>query len=364
MEIKDLTISFIALQAWQYYAPENNRPYGGAELQVKLTAENLRKQFGCRVCIVTLADEDGLQSFNGVDVRTISRSHSFIKKTKLIISALAELNTDIVVQRSYGYETFFASWYARKYNKKFIYMIAHLMDTDPFKLSDLKNPRKIAYRLGLKRADIITAQTQEQFNRLKPVYQQRASLLRNIFTENVPKKSDKEGILWVGRAIEFKRPELFIKLAQKIPDLPFVMIMNKSHLEDYNNQLIEQIDSTPNLELIPYVPVEEILTYFDRAKIFVSTSTVEGFPNTFLQACCAGTPIATLLHDPDLVVEENHLGITGKGNFDAFTKKIQSLYQDSDKLEECGENCISYLKENHSPEIIMNQWETLINDLF
>lgn len=363
MEIKDLTISFIALQAWQYFAPESNRPYGGAELQIKLLAENFKKEFGCRVYIVTLAEEDGLKTFGGVDVKTISRSHSFMKKAKLINAALAELGTDIVVQRSWGYETFFAASYARKYKKKFIYMLAHLMDTDRFQFSDLLNPRKIAYKIGFRKADRITAQTKEQFDRLKPTNQKRTLVISNIYDAPETPNPDKKGVLWVGRAIEFKRPEVFIELARNLPDIPFTMIMNKSHLEDYTNELIQKAKELSNLKLIDFVPLEQIMEYFHQAKIFVSTSHQEGFPNTFLQAFRASTPVAVLSHDPDQIVSKHQLGVVAKHDFNFLQNEVECLYRDETRLKQYGENCRRYLEENHHPGVIMKKWKEMLTGL-
>jgi len=55
------------------------------------------------------------------------------------------------------------------------------------------------------------------------------------------------------------------------------------------------------------VPYLDIGVLFDRAKVLVNTSDLEGFPNTFLQAWARGVPVVTMF-DPDGVVRSAGLG--------------------------------------------------------
>jgi glycosyltransferase involved in cell wall biosynthesis len=54
-----------------------------------------------------------------------------------------------------------------------------------------------------------------------------------------------------------------------------------------------------NLIFHGFVPYHKVNEYFSRASLFVNTSSIEGFPNTFIQAWMHYTPVVGLNVDPD-----------------------------------------------------------------
>jgi glycosyltransferase involved in cell wall biosynthesis len=60
----------------------------------------------------------------------------------------------------------------------------------------------------------------------------------------------------------------------------------------------------PNLEVLGFQPLPEVEKQFDRARVLISTSEMEGFPNVFLQAMRRGIPIVSFV-DPDGMVGAN-----------------------------------------------------------
>jgi glycosyltransferase involved in cell wall biosynthesis len=120
----------------------------------------------------------------------------------------------------------------------------------------------------------------------------------------------KKGVLWVGRIEPWKRPESFIELARKMPGVPFTMVAPAFRgFEDYAAGIYRMAEGLKNLSIIDFVPFDEIDRYFRRAKVFVNTSTEEGFPNTFVQACMNFTPIVSLMSIPDDFIGKSGAGI-------------------------------------------------------
>lgn len=76
----------------------------------------------------------------------------------------------------------------------------------------------------------------------------------------------------------------------------------------FKEDIMNQAEKVPNLEIKGYLPFNEANKEFRKAKLFVNTSNYEGFPNTFLPAWSYGTPVISFV-DPDNLMKENRLGM-------------------------------------------------------
>ena len=63
-----------------------------------------------------------------------------------------------------------------------------------------------------------------------------------------------------------------------------------------------------NVKYCGQVTPDKDLQVIANAAILLSTSDQEGFPNTFLEAWSAGTPVVSLKIDPDRIIEQMGLG--------------------------------------------------------
>ena len=150
-----------------------------------------------------------------------------------------------------------------------------------------------------------------------------------------PARGERDLILWIGRSDTFhKQPLLLLELAKRCPDLPFLMIMNRTHADVFD---AVQAKRPANLTIVEWVPHREIWNYYRRARVFVSTSAYEGFPNTFLQCAVAGVPVASLTVDPEGILSRNTTAACSPdGNLDILERDVRSLWSDAEMAESYG----------------------------
>jgi glycosyltransferase involved in cell wall biosynthesis len=181
---------------------------------------------------------------------------------------------------------------------------------------------------------------------------------------HMPKLRDteREFVLWVARSADFKRPQLFIELAQQFPDEKCVMICSKAWGDEKYDQLAARAGEVKNIEFFPQVPFDALEDYFNRAKVFVCTSQSEGFPNTYIHAWTNGTPILSLEVNPDGILDEFTCGICCRGDFQRLVESLRSLLADKAYVA-LGRNARRYAEEVHDIEKVTGQYKKLFRGL-
>jgi glycosyltransferase involved in cell wall biosynthesis len=115
-------------------------------------------------------------------------------------------------------------------------------------------------------------------------------------------------LLWVSRCQTLKRPHLFLDLAEALPDLHCTMICPAENRELWDS-VAERAAQLANVEFIEKVPYHDIQKYYDSARVFVNTSTFEGFPNSFIQSGMGRTALLSLSINPDGMIDVFGSGI-------------------------------------------------------
>jgi glycosyltransferase involved in cell wall biosynthesis len=287
-------------------------------------------------------------------------------KFYLIWKVLEKAGADVYYQRAANPVTGLISLFCILKRKKFVYSIAHKADVDGTYIieSYLKNLppfmgsiyRQI-FRFGVKFADCIIAQNEEQQELLKMTFKRESILIKSmhILPEERPKKDVPPIVLWVSSIQDFKRPGLFLKIARAIPSGRFQMIGGAFGDIKFYETIEAEAGEIPNLEFIGFVPHHRVNQYFERASIFVITSTAEGFPNTILQAWARYTPVVSLNVDPDEIICKYKLGLHSR-TLERMAEDVKLLLEDGALREEMGKNGREYVEKEHNINKIMDEY--------
>jgi glycosyltransferase involved in cell wall biosynthesis len=219
-----------------------------------------------------------------------------------------------------------------------------------------------AFRWSLRNAAKTVVQNEidkENIQRIIGVY---STVLPNAHRLPVLREVKRDTILWVGRSAQLKRPELFMQLAEKIPDESFTMICQWATGDKKYEELLARASRVKNLRFIKQVPFCKIDIYYRRAKVFVSTSESEGFPNTFIEACNYAVPILSLKVDPDGFINRYNCGITCDGDWKRLVDSLKIMLQEQRYLE-LGRNARKYVEEHHDLAEIVKQYKHLFIEL-
>jgi glycosyltransferase involved in cell wall biosynthesis len=133
-------------------------------------------------------------------------------------------------------------------------------------------------------------------------------------------------VLWVSNLRPLKRPELALELARQLPGVSFTLAGGPMPGgQTYYEDVMAAAARLPNVNMLGAVRYRDSGALFDRAKIFLNTSTIEGFPNTFLQAWIRGVPVVTFF-DPDGLVQRLPLGRVAR-SLDEMREAIRGLLE-------------------------------------
>jgi glycosyltransferase involved in cell wall biosynthesis len=91
--------------------------------------------------------------------------------------------------------------------------------------------------------------------------------------------------------------------------------------------------------------------YFERSRVFVNTSEIEGFPNSFLQAWARGTPVVSFF-DPDGVIASEGLGRT-VSNLHEMKDAVNRFCNDADEWRAASKRCTAFMARRFNEEKIL-----------
>ncbi len=373
MEKKKPSICLVAHNAYGVLSQVNTHHAGGIEVQVPLMAKWLAAN-GFTVSMITWDEgfEDG-QIIDDVTVFKLCQRDDglpglrfFMPRWSSLLSALNRANPDIVYYNCGDLTLGQIVQWARFKRKKVCYSVSY----DPpcyFSLPSLKPQReRILYRYGLRHADHIIVQTQNQQDILKREWGLSSVMLpmpsAGFTVENnlsKPVAETQKRVLWIGRLNSQKRLEWLLDIAEVLDDLIFDVVGEANMDSAYAQDLKERAASIPNVIMHGRIAHEKMGQFYQNATLLCSTSVDEGFPNVYLEAWSLGIPLVTSF-DPDGVVDRYGLGRVAK-SVTALTQAIKDLLA-PEQWQQASEAATTYYQDHHRVEASMPRFEReLIN---
>lgn len=348
---------------------------GGVERQTSLMAKWLVAK-GHNVSLLTWTEgsaED--EVVDGVNVIKICRQDAGLPIVRFLhprwtglISAMRRANADVYYQNCGEYITGQVAMWCKANNRKFLYSLANDADaTVNFPIMHTYRERWL-YKYGLLNADQVIAQTRTQMNSLKEGFDLDSLIMPMPCPgpdaehyKPLPWYEDKPTILWAARIHPSKRLDLFLQVAQELPEFNFVVGGSPGKEDTYSQGLMDKMAQLPNLTYLGMVARADMPALYGSSTLFCCSSEYEGFPNTFLEAWSHGLPIVSTF-DPDHLIEERKLGVRAKSK-EQLISGIRTLCKDRALWQTYSANARDYYQENHAVDQVMERFETIFINL-
>jgi glycosyltransferase involved in cell wall biosynthesis len=350
-------ICFVSLSSIRYYA-EVPGAHGGAEAQTKVLAEELAAQ-GHQVSVVLSGWDPALPRRS--DLRLLNAYHPsdgiaglrFLPRWRGLDRALEAADADVYFQMCAAAATGQTAWFCRRARRGFVFATASNTDVDP-RAVRLGRRDRMLYRYGLKRADRIITQHQEQADRLKSGYGAN-SVPVALAAAPLGEPTDFEGppsVLWLGSFRTLKRPDLCLDLAARFPDTRFVMVGGRFAREpEVFDKAETRARGMDNVDFLG--SVTDIEPHIRNSWVLLNTSEVEGFPTTFLEAWSVGIPTVSFF-DPAGIVAGNGLGWIAD-DLPGLERSLRHALTDAGERRSRGSAGWAYVEREHLPAAVANK---------
>jgi glycosyltransferase involved in cell wall biosynthesis len=255
--------------------------------------------------------------------------------------------------------------FCKAFRRKFVFSSSSELDFDFARPG--RNARVLrANRASIARADRLVVQTEAQRALATASVPGVDPVVIPSFAEPAERADGQpEHFLWINRLVPYKQPERLLELAAALPDARFTMVGEGTEEtpRGYEDEVRRAVEPLPNVELIAPRPREEVLALVDSAAAVITTSSIEGMPNTFLEAWARGVPVLSLVVDPDHRLANDGLGLLAAGSMDRFVEQAGSLWRDPALRAEIGDRARDFVARTHSPAAVTERWVALLAGL-
>ncbi len=355
-------ICFIGLFNLPVLAPEyNQHGIGGEEVQHTLLARALSARgFDVSMVVLDYGQKDGDSWYGVTTYKTYAANAGFPglrffhPRWTGMWSAMSRADADVYYVSCAGFRVGLAAMFARWNRRKTIFRIASDSDCEPERLLIEQNYRRdrLLYEFGLHRVDAILAQSEHQRAAMQRNYHLNSSVAPMLVDHpRAVLDFDQRSIpvLWVSNIRTLKRPDTLLELANELPDTKMHMVGGPIiGSTDLYEAIKTRAAGRDNVTFHGQIPYHDVNEYFGAARVFVNTSDIEGFPNSYLQAWARGTPVVAFF-DPDRIIAREGLGIAVK-DIGEMREAVRTLVSDRDRWRAASARCLAYMRRVFSDD--------------
>lgn len=350
-----MRICFLGLENLPVLAPEFGKfSVGGAQVQQTLLARALaRAGHTVSMVVADYGQQDG-RSWDGVRTFRACALDAGLPMLRFVYprwtsvwSALRRADADLYYTSCAGMQVGLLAAFCYQQGKSFVFRVASDTDCDPSRVLVRLARDRWLYSWGLRRAHTILVQSQHQASLLASRFELPSrhvgSMVEAPERSTVARDID---LLFVGNVRGIKRLDLMLALADSLRDLSVHMVGGPLPGEEALYRATQhQAAALPNVVFHGRLPYADTNVLYRRARLLVSTSEVEGFPNTYLQSWVRGVPVVALF-DPDGVIQRERLGIVADSP-DGLRDAVEALLCRPGAWEAASERCRAFMAREY-----------------
>jgi glycosyltransferase involved in cell wall biosynthesis len=251
--------------------------------------------------------------------------------------------------------------YCASRGKRFVFRTASDADCQPDALISIGRwyrRDKWLYERGLRRASSVLVQSVRQQELMRRNFGIDSSVA-GLAVE--PGSSEREfaerdiDALWVSNMRSVKRPDVLLSVADQLPHVSFHMVGGTvPGGQQFFETVRAQAADRGNVTFHGAMAYRDTGALYGRARVFVNTSDIEGFPNTYLQAWSSGTPVVAFF-DPDGVIAREGLGAAVRTARE-MCEAVQRLSSDESEWRAARQRCLAFIDRHYGEDAVLQPY--------
>jgi glycosyltransferase involved in cell wall biosynthesis len=355
-----MKICFVGFHNLPVLAPEyRQHTIGGESVQQTLLGRALaRRGHDVSMVVADYGQRDGAK-WEAIRVFKAYRPDAGIPVLRFIHprwtgmwSALRRADADLYYTSCAGMHVGLVALFCRRYRRRFVFRTASDTDCDRSSLLVRFARDRWLYAYGLRRANAILVQSGSQAETLARNYGLTGRVAGMLVETPLPVAVRDIDVLWVSNIRREKRPDRVLELAGRLPEVKIHMVGGSLPGEEALFLDVRlTATTTANVSFHGRLSYWDANELYGRAKLFVNTSDVEGFPNSYLQAWIRGVPVVTLI-DPDGVIEREGLGLAARSAAQ-IPSAITHLLSNPAAWKAASDRCLAFMARQYGEHKVL-----------